>query len=522
MQLVGGAATDTGRVRAANEDSVLIAEGVFAVADGMGGHRGGEVASTAALEAFNAAVGAGGTAQALVDGVNAANSAVYELSSTDARLAGMGTTLVALAAVAEGGAEHVAVINIGDSRVYLLSGDELVQISEDHSLVETMVRTGQLSAEEASVHPRRNVLTRALGIEPAVEVDGWMVQPRSGDRFLLCSDGLFNELDSDEITSVLRQLPDPSEAAFQLVRLANEAGGRDNISAVVIDVVDGPADAASAGQAVGERLVRFTETSDEQIIRGDDTQVFVSAPVPPNGGASPDTDPLDALDVLSAPGDTSPRPATSADGEPIGDAATQAATPASGSAPGDAQGAQPEPDEPERSESGQLDTTPPASSRRTGDAPSEPARAPRRSEAVAAEARPAPKDKRFTWRVWALLVAIVAVVVVAFVAIVVAGRSGYFLEPEDGELVLYEGRRGGLLFIDPQRVEPTGVALEDLDEAYRDRVADVTWTDRNDADEFVDELRAYAEQGRERQAAATSTTTTTSTPPSTTTVVPGP
>lgn len=510
MQLVGGAATDTGRVRAANEDSVLIADGVFAVADGMGGHRGGEVASTAALEAFNEAVGSGGTAQALVDGVNAANSAVYELSSTDARLAGMGTTLVALAAVDEGGVEQVAVINIGDSRVYLLSGDELVQISEDHSLVETMVRTGQLSAEEASVHPRRNVLTRALGIEPAVEVDGWVVQPRSGDRFLLCSDGLFNELDPDEIASVLRQLPDPSEAAFQLVRLANEAGGRDNISAVVVDVVDGPGD--SRGDAtVGERLVRFTETSDEQIIRADDTQVFVSAPVAPTPSteAGGDADVLDALDVLSA--DDRPRPAA-VDG--------QAEAGGTAPAPPDVQGGDPEPapspaTEPEG---------PPASARRTVDAPAEPPRAPRRSEALAAEAQAVPKDKRFTWRVWALLVAIVAVVVVAFVAIVVAGRSGYFLEAEGGELVLYEGRRGGLLFIDPERVEPTGVRLDDLDEAYRDRVADVTWTDRQDADEFIEELRAYAEQGREREAAAATSTTTssTSTPPPTTTVVPGP
>jgi protein phosphatase len=125
--------------------------------------------------------------------------------------------------------------------VYLLTGGELRQLTEDHSLVETMVRGGQLSPDEAAVHPGRNVLTRALGIEPEIEVDLFHEPVRAGDRYLLCSDGLFNELHDDQISAVLRRLAEPWDAAAELVRLAAEAGGRDNITAVIVDVVEGDA-----------------------------------------------------------------------------------------------------------------------------------------------------------------------------------------------------------------------------------------------------------------------------------------
>lgn len=268
IRLVPGSATAVGQVRAVNQDAVLVTAALFAVADGMGGHRGGEVASAVALKALAEAVN-GQTTEQLVVGVERANRAVFDRAGSDSSLAGMGTTLVLLGLVNHEGRGRLGIVNVGDSRAYLLAGLEFAQLSEDHSLVETLVRSGQLTEDEAANHPRRNVLTRALGIEPEVDVDAWVIEPHAGDRFLLCSDGLFNELDDDEITAVLRQLIDPAQAASELVRLADEAGGRDNISVVVVDVVDAPEppealgalDAAEA--TIDDRLTRVTSETDE-------------------------------------------------------------------------------------------------------------------------------------------------------------------------------------------------------------------------------------------------------------------
>ena len=140
---------------------------------------------------------------------------------------------------------------MGDSRAYLFRDGGLAQLTEDHSVVADLVREGRITAEEAEVHPQRNIVTRVLGVYETVDVDLWPVDPVAGDRFLLCSDGLFNEVGADQISSVLRRLDDPAEAAAELVRLANEGGGRDNITVVVVDVVDdgGVAQAASAALA---------------------------------------------------------------------------------------------------------------------------------------------------------------------------------------------------------------------------------------------------------------------------------
>ena len=150
----------------------------------------------------------------------------------------MGTTLTALALVQTGGDEELALINVGDSRAYLLQQGELIQLTEDHSLVEELVRDGKLTPAEAQVHPQRSIITRALGMEPNIEVDSWEIIPYTGDRILLCSDGLTNELSDERIASTLRQLADPQEAARDLVRQARAAGGSDNITVVVVDVVD--------------------------------------------------------------------------------------------------------------------------------------------------------------------------------------------------------------------------------------------------------------------------------------------
>ncbi len=239
MRLNAGSATHVGQVRTLNEDSVLVSSTVFAVADGMGGHRGGEVASSLALETL-ARTFVGVDATALIDAVQAANAAVYAHAGSHPEVAGMGTTVVAVGVVQRDGVDRLAVVNIGDSRVYLANASGLRQLSEDHSLVETLVREGRLTEDQAATHPQRNVVTRALGIEAHVAVDAWELVPTSGDRLLLCSDGLFNELGAGELARLLGSESDPQRAVDVLVAAANQRGARDNVSAVVVDVLDAP------------------------------------------------------------------------------------------------------------------------------------------------------------------------------------------------------------------------------------------------------------------------------------------
>jgi PPM family protein phosphatase len=250
--LQAGAATDVGRVRQINEDRYLADERLFAVADGVGGHQAGEVASQTSVETLARAFNEGEhTTEGLVTAAEAANHAVWELAQASREKRGMGTTLTALALVQENGEEALALINVGDSRAYLLQQGELIQLTEDHSLVEELVRDGKLTPAEAQVHPQRSIITRALGMEPVIQVDSWEITPYTGDRILLCSDGLTNELSDERIASTLRQLADPQEAAHDLVRQARAAGGSDNITVVVVDVVDdnGRAQQASAALA---------------------------------------------------------------------------------------------------------------------------------------------------------------------------------------------------------------------------------------------------------------------------------
>jgi PPM family protein phosphatase len=257
---VWGAATDVGRVRSGNEDFLSADDGLFLVADGMGGHKAGEVASHLAVEHVRSQVegrNGGVTTDDLVDAVQEANSVLVERAGNDPELKGMGTTLCALALVRDEGRDLLGVVNVGDSRLYLLKGGELEQITDDHSLVATLERQGRLTRAEAAVHPQRNIVTRALGIDTRVMVDSWEILPFVGDRYLLCSDGLFNEIDDAKIAATLRKLADPSEAAHELVRLANEGGGRDNITCVVVDIVDDTGrdpDMAPDGQRVASKV----------------------------------------------------------------------------------------------------------------------------------------------------------------------------------------------------------------------------------------------------------------------------
>jgi PPM family protein phosphatase len=249
-----GGATHVGRVRSTNDDNYMARDdvGLWAVADGMGGHRGGDVASAIACEALGRSF-ADHTVDGLIEAIEQANQAVYETAAGDAELTGMGTTMVALAVVDEEGDEVLVVANVGDSRVYRYSVGELEQLTDDHSLVADLVREGTLSPEEAAVHPQRNIVTRALGVNDRVPVDTLTADPVAGDRYVLCSDGLFNEVTEPGIAAVLHRVDDPREAADELVRLAVEGGGRDNVTVVVVDVVDdgGRAGEASDALAVG-------------------------------------------------------------------------------------------------------------------------------------------------------------------------------------------------------------------------------------------------------------------------------
>ncbi|HTJ74538.1 MAG TPA: Stp1/IreP family PP2C-type Ser/Thr phosphatase [Acidimicrobiales bacterium] len=280
--LEAGAATDVGRVRQMNEDRYLADERIFAVADGVGGHQAGEVASQTSVETLLRAFNEGEhTTEGLVHAVEEANAAVWQLAQGSREKRGMGTTLTALALVQEAGEEQLALANVGDSRAYILQQGELTQLTEDHSLVEEMVREGKLTAAEAQVHPQKSIITRALGMEPVVDVDSWEIIPFRGDRILLCSDGLTNELSDERIASTLRQLANPQEAARELVRLARAAGGSDNITVVVVDVVDDDGRSQQASAALGASKSGSSRQSTKTIAEAAPDTRTVEAAAPP-------------------------------------------------------------------------------------------------------------------------------------------------------------------------------------------------------------------------------------------------
>src|SRR5271165_3892463 len=229
------AVTDTGRQRRANEDSLLARSPLFVVADGMGGAQAGEVASRLAIESFQPGIeDASRPEVALATLAQEANSRIHRRSHANAAQAGMGTTLTAVYV----GEHDVAIAHVGDSRAYCLRDGELLRLTDDHSLVDELLRQGRLTPEEAVEHPQRSVITRALGPELTVEVDTRSFHARGGDVYLLCSDGLTTMLSEEEIAQLLRGHPRLRDAGEALVAAANEAGGRDNITVVLLRLED--------------------------------------------------------------------------------------------------------------------------------------------------------------------------------------------------------------------------------------------------------------------------------------------
>ncbi len=231
--------TDVGKVRSANEDAFVVEPPLFAVADGLGGHQAGEVASEVATDALLDAAPKRADAVALGRAVISANRAVIKAARDGRGRSGMGTTMTAV--MTQG--TRLAVAHVGDSRAYLLHEGVLSRITEDHSLVAEMIRGGEITERESRFHPMRSVITRALGSDARLEVDAFDVQAEQGDRLLLCTDGLHGMLDDDRIQAVLASLTDPGEAARTLIDAANDAGGQDNITVVVVDLAEGEPDA---------------------------------------------------------------------------------------------------------------------------------------------------------------------------------------------------------------------------------------------------------------------------------------
>jgi protein phosphatase len=233
--------TDPGRRRRRNEDAYVVEPPLFAVADGMGGAQAGEVASRLAAAALKESGPGAGGEDRIVSLIQEANRRVYDRSSKDPNASGMGTTMT-VALVEDG---QVAFGHVGDSRAYLIRDGSMEQLTEDHSLVAELMRSGKLSPEEAEAHPQRSVITRALGTDPDVDVDTFTIAARADDLFLLCSDGLTTMVSNEAILDLLERHRDDMDKALRaLVRAANKGGGEDNITVVAFEI---------AGEAVAAR-----------------------------------------------------------------------------------------------------------------------------------------------------------------------------------------------------------------------------------------------------------------------------
>jgi PPM family protein phosphatase len=271
-------ASDTGRRRRRNEDNYVVAPPLFAVADGMGGAQAGEVASRLAASALEGEDSDGLQGLERIDAlIQEANRRIYDRASTDPAASGMGTTMT-VALVEE---MTVAIGHVGDSRAYLVRDEQMEQLTDDHSLVNELLKSGRLSAEEAHVHPQRSVITRAVGTDPDVDVDGFTIEAEEGDVFLLCSDGLTDMVSDEEILELVHAHRDDLDKAVKaLVTAANRGGGEDNITAVAFRI----SAAAPVSTEDTVAMPAITEDEDEPDERTRE-QVQEPTPAPPTPDA---------------------------------------------------------------------------------------------------------------------------------------------------------------------------------------------------------------------------------------------
>jgi protein phosphatase len=255
------ARSDAGRQRHANEDSYYVRSPAYAVADGMGGAQAGEVASRIAADVFDERTDDGTLEQQLARVAREANSRIFQLAQEDSSRSGMGTTLTAALV----GDDEVSIVHVGDSRAYLFREGKLRQLTRDHSLVEELRRQGRLTTEEAEEHPQRSIITRALGPERDVELDVHTHQARSGDLYLLCSDGLTSMVREDRVREIVAESGSLDAAAEQLVAEANDMGGRDNIT-VVLFRLGGVDEDAGEETVIGMPVPQETDTAEHAAV----------------------------------------------------------------------------------------------------------------------------------------------------------------------------------------------------------------------------------------------------------------
>ncbi|MGO9582578.1 MAG: Stp1/IreP family PP2C-type Ser/Thr phosphatase [Acidimicrobiales bacterium] len=446
-RLKTAAATHTGYLRTTNQDLALATSDLAAVADGMGGHLGGEVAARIAVEQLLESYRRDRTTEGLLAAVSEANEAVYHRSRAERNLRGMGTTLTAVALVGDkpDGQLRLALVNVGDSRAYLLdrSGRRVHKLTEDHSVVEEMVRSGELTPAEAAVHPHKHILTRALGIEPTIEADCWELDLEPGSRLLLCSDGLTNELGEQDIAEVLTDKTDVESAARELVRLALRRGGTDNVTVVVLEVL------AEEALAPPDEVVMLP------LVVGD-------SPEPAAGAAAAITE------VVAV---TSPPPAAPNTPAPPPEAMAPSTPPGSGPAAADdgpAMTSVPSGSGPAaRTAAGQGAGQVPATALTTGSL--------EYSDAVprAVHTRPMvlvpqvkqhkpPGDRIVTIRVALFVLVFVAVLGGAAGVVVWFDKASYFVGLDKGYVAIFQGRPGGMLWFKPSVVERTTITPTDL------------------------------------------------------------
>jgi protein phosphatase len=294
-----GRESNTGNKRRRNEDSFVVAPPLFAVADGMGGAQAGEVASKLAAAALeDTDLGTTGGEERVVALIQEANRRVYERSNADPAASGMGTTITV--ALVEG--TRVTFGHVGDSRAYLVRDGVMEQLTEDHSLVNELMKSGKLSPEEAEIHPQRSVITRALGTDPDVDVDTFVIEAREGDLFLICSDGLTSMVADEEILEVLERFhADLDRASKELIAAANRAGGEDNITVVTFTISADSGDTAqlpAAGEdddtlhgvqppapALDTMVVPAEEVEQAFLVPGSPEALAATRPAPINGAA---------------------------------------------------------------------------------------------------------------------------------------------------------------------------------------------------------------------------------------------
>ncbi|HVX20799.1 MAG TPA: Stp1/IreP family PP2C-type Ser/Thr phosphatase [Acidimicrobiales bacterium] len=513
-----GSATDVGRVRTVNQDLALEASNLFAVADGMGGHVGGEVAARVAVDALRAAFARQPSVDGLRQAVASANIEVWRRGQADSGLRGMGTTMTAVALVAGAdGRDVVALANVGDSRGYVFSAGRIHQVTADHSLAEEKVRHGELTEAEAAVHPHRHILTRALGVAADVDVDLWELRLRAGDRILLCSDGLTNEIAPDQIAGILGTVHDPAEAARTLVRAAVDHGGNDNVTVLVVDVLVGEeADTdAAAGDGPGTAGAAVAGTSTSPAATAAATTATTATTATAATAAT-------ATATVTTARATATSPAATAAAAATGAVVTPAVAPAgpapAGTGPAGA-GAFP---------SGTAAT----GDRLTGVVPGMgrppyeeaeeegPSRRSRRLERREARRR-AGIPRRLTFRVALFVVLLLAVVAAAYAVLRWYATDNWYVTVDDKHLVIYQGRSGGVLWFKPTVVERTRVTTAGvLPTRLPVLAADVNEPSLAKARRYVANLhQEYLTQRRISRGEVPGTTTTTST--STTTTLPG-